>query len=53
MQKETPRKTKIINSNAIYSPQIRSFKKKALDGAIKELNKIEKEIEELERNNKN
>jgi len=53
MQNNSSRKSKIINTNANNDVKIQTFKKKVLDKATKELNKIENDInKELEQNKK-
>lgn len=52
MQNNSSQKSKIINTNANNDVKIQTFKKKVLDKATKELNKIEDDIKELEQNNK-
>lgn len=48
--KNTFIKAKVINVGAINSKNLQAYKKVVIDKAIKEINKIEEDIKNLEKN---
>jgi hypothetical protein len=48
--KNIPIKAKVVNAGAVNSTKLQAYKKAVLDKATQEINKIEEDIKNLEKN---